>query len=120
RIASELESRGAVLATGDAWQTLRVERRVGAFGVDYGPADNPHEAALERVAVSWTKGCYLGQEVVFMQDARGKLKRRLVQLEIDGARPAVGAPISDAQGEVVGEVTTASESALAGRPLALG
>lgn len=120
RLAAELVTRGAVLADDEAWQLLRVERRVGVFGIDYGPTDNPHEAALERLAVSWTKGCYLGQEVVFMQDARGKLKRRLVQLEIDGALPAVGAPITDATGEVVGEVTTASDSALAGRPLALG
>jgi len=119
-IAAELVTRGAVLATADTWERLRVERRVGAFGVDYGPSDNPHEAALDRVAVSWTKGCYLGQEVVFMQDARGKLKRRLVQLELEGPCPRAGAPVTDASGVVVGEVTTAALSALAGRPLALG
>jgi len=119
-IVSELTARGGVLANDRAWLELRVERRVGAFGIDYGPTDNPHEAALDRVAVSWTKGCYLGQEVVFMQDARGKLKRRLVQLEVEGPCPAPGAPLTDAAGEVVGEVTSAVESALGGRPLALG
>jgi folate-binding protein YgfZ len=54
---------------------------LGVFGVDFGPRDNPHEASLDRVAVNWSKGCYLGQEVVCMQDMRGKVKRRLVALE---------------------------------------
>jgi folate-binding protein YgfZ len=118
-VTALLLARGAALATAEAWQRLRVERRVGAFGVDYGPSDNPHEAALERVAVSWTKGCYLGQEVVFMQDARGKLKRRLAQLELEGACPPPGAPVTDAAGAPVGEVTSAAESAVLGRSLAL-
>lgn len=118
-LAASLVAAGGVLATAEAWQRLRVERRVGTFGVDYGASDNPHEAALDRVAVSWTKGCYLGQEVVFMQDARGKLKRRLVQLELDGASPPPGAPLTDAAGEPLGEVTSAAESALLGHPVAL-
>lgn len=59
------------------------------FGVDFGPEDNPHEASLERRAVAWSKGCYLGQEVVYMQEARGKLKRRLYWLQPkDGGPPA--------------------------------
>jgi len=118
-VTASLVARGGVLATAEAWQRLRVERRVGAFGIDYGSGDNPHEAALDRVAVSWTKGCYLGQEVVFMQDARGKLKRRLALLELDGACPQPGAPVTDAAGEPVGEVTSAAESTVLARSLAL-
>ena len=118
-VAARLVAAGGVLATPEAWQRLRVERRVGTFGIDYGSSDNPHEAALDRVAVSWTKGCYLGQEVVFMQDARGKLKRRLVQLELEGASPPPGTPLTDAAGAPLGEVTSAAESALLGHPVAL-
>ncbi|HEY6079381.1 MAG TPA: tRNA-modifying protein YgfZ, partial [Polyangiaceae bacterium] len=59
---------------------LLAEHGLGSFGVDFDQRDNPHEASLDRVAVSWTKGCYLGQEVVCMQDMRGKVKRRLVPL----------------------------------------
>lgn len=82
---------------------------LGVFGVDFGERDNPHEASLERVAVSWTKGCYLGQEVVCMQDMRGKVKRRLVSLEgsaalLDGAQPP--ADVQAADGSVVGHVTS--------------
>lgn len=118
-LAGELVQRGAFAATADAWQRLRVERRIGLFGVDYGAADNPHEAALDRSAVAWNKGCYLGQEVVFMQDARGKLKRRLVQLGAEGAAPPPGAPVLTPEGEAAGEVTSAVESSLAGGMLAL-
>ena len=72
---------GGALADDD-WPRVRVTHGVGLFGTDYGPSDNPHEAALERRAIAWNKGCYLGQEAVFMQDARGKVKRRLVVLRV--------------------------------------
>ncbi len=78
---------GSVRAAAAEWELLRVRHGFPTFGTDYGPEDNPHEAALDRRAVSWTKGCYLGQEVVCMQDMRGRLKRRLVVLEIEGASP---------------------------------
>lgn len=118
-VVERLRGQGAVVADAAAWERLRVERRVGVFGVDYAAADNPHEAGLERLAVAWDKGCYLGQEVVFMQDARGKLKRRLALLELDGAPAARGAPVTTESGESLGEVTSATESAVAGKPLAL-
>jgi hypothetical protein len=119
-VVAGLAAEGAPRASEDQRRRLFIERRLGSFGVDYGPSDNPHEAALDRVAVAWNKGCYLGQEVVFMQDARGKLKRRLVLLELEGAVPAPGAPIVGAQGELLGEITSSSESTVLGRPVALG
>lgn len=119
-ILTKLTEAGAVVADEAAWRTLRVERAVGVLGVDYTTTDNPHEAALDRAAVSWSKGCYLGQEVVFMQDARGKLKRRLVRLEVEGPVPAAGATVIAPGGEVVGEVTSAARSAILGSAVALG
>ena len=104
------------------WQALRITQALGTFGVDFGEADNPHEAALDRRAVSWSKGCYLGQEVVCMQDMRGKLKRRLVALTLsDSAElPAVGSPVTVADGtEAVGELTSVARSPLTGKALAL-
>ena len=92
---------------------LLAEHGLGVFGVDFGQRDNPHEAALDRVAVCWTKGCYLGQEVVCMQDMRGKVKRRLVALHAESAllgKPAAadaqGPEVVDAAGGVVGHVTS--------------
>jgi tRNA-modifying protein YgfZ len=118
-VESALAARGAALASDEDWRVLRVERRVGVFGVDYGDKDNPHEAALDRSAVSWSKGCYLGQEVVFMQDARGKLKRRLAQLALEGSLPEPGTAVLTPGGEVAGEVTSAAFSLVAGAPVAL-
>ncbi|HSC89595.1 MAG TPA: hypothetical protein VLC09_20070 [Polyangiaceae bacterium] len=78
---------------------LRFALGLPSYGVDYGEKDNPHEAALERRAVSWSKGCYLGQEVVCMQDMRGKVKRRLVRLDLlDLVDGADGAGASDSSG----------------------
>jgi folate-binding protein YgfZ len=101
-----LQTAGAVRPDPVEWQRIRLARRVAVFGADYGPGDNPHEAGLDRAAVSWSKGCYLGQEVVFMQDARGKLKRRLVPLSVPAGLPPVGAELRGSADEVVGEVTS--------------
>ncbi len=113
------------LASDPDWEAFRISQTLGQFGVDFGEADNPHEAALDRRAVSWNKGCYLGQEVVCMQDMRGKLKRRLVALSLgslDSAAelPQVGSPVTSADGaEAVGEVTSVVRSPLTGAALAL-
>lgn len=104
------------------WEALRIAQTLGRFGVDFGEADNPHEAALDRRAVSWSKGCYLGQEVVCMQDMRGKLKRRLVALSLDGTAdaPAVGSAVTATDsGEAVGELTSVARHPLTGKLLAL-
>jgi folate-binding protein YgfZ len=117
--AERLESEGARLSRGDDWPSVRVPHGVGIFGVDYGPHDNPHEAALERRAIAWNKGCYLGQEAVFMQDARGKVKRRLVVLKAAGLTEVpAGLTIQRPSGEEVGHVT--STSARGGELFALG
>lgn len=103
--------RAAVLAAGgevleeQAWESLRIERGLPRFGVDFDTTFYPQEAALERRAVSFDKGCYLGQEVVYMLENRGHVKRKLVPLDVDGSvAPAPGAPITLADGTVVGDV----------------
>jgi len=104
------------------WEALRIAQAFGRFGVDFGEADNPHEAALDRRAVSWSKGCYLGQEVVCMQDMRGKLKRRLVSLALDDNAdpPPVGCPVTaEDSAEAVGELTSVARSPRTGKLLAL-
>jgi len=98
---------GVQLFDDDAWLAYRVEHGIPSFGTDFGPEDNPHQAALDRRTVSWTKGCYLGQEVVCMQDMRGKVKRRLVRLQARGpVSVSPGSPVKDEHGNEVGKVTT--------------
>jgi tRNA-modifying protein YgfZ len=108
---------GAALATGAApvlspaaWQLLRIEHGLTWGGVDFDDAERPHEAALERRAVSWSKGCYLGQEVVCMQDMRGKVKRSVRPFTVRAASaPESATAGSDVlQGvKPVGRVTSA-------------
>jgi tRNA-modifying protein YgfZ len=110
----------SALASAEDWERLRVERTLPELGVDYQTSDNPHEASLERRAVSWTKGCYLGQEVVCMQDMRGKVKRRIVTLVLDRETAAApGSPVHTPDGQTAGEVTTSVHSDVLGKPAAL-
>ena len=88
------------------------------FGVDYGDEAYPQEARLEEMAVSFDKGCYLGQEAVFMLQKRGKPPKRLVVLEIGGEAPAVETEVHTADGAKVGRIT--SVATRDGRTLALG
>ncbi len=117
---------GAVAAVGGVfgdvagWEALRLERGVPRLGVDFDDKTYPQEASLEKNAVSFQKGCYLGQEVVCMLEMRGHVKRKLVSLVfVDGAPPAAGAEVIDAAGEPVGEVTSAAMSPTLGVPVGL-
>lgn len=102
------------------WEALRLERSVPRFGVDFDDKTYPQEAALEKTAVSFDKGCYLGQEVVCMLEMRGHVKRKLVPLVLDGVGvPERGAPVTDEAGATVGEVTSAASSPTLGRGVAL-
>lgn len=91
------------------WESLRLRLNLPMFGVDYTSNDRPHEVGLERRTISWTKGCYLGQEVVCMQDMRGKVKRSVRRLAIKGiGKPEslVGKAVRSADREI-GTVSSA-------------
>jgi folate-binding protein YgfZ len=104
-----LAASGGLLGDEASGEALRIARRVPRFGVDFDGATYPQEAGLEKRAVSFNKGCYLGQEVVCMLELRGHVKRRLVGLKLGGAEvPAHGADVTDAGGESVGSVTSAA------------
>ena len=110
------ESQGTILGADD-WTRLRLERGLPEFGADFDARDRPHEAALERKAVNWSKGCYLGQEVVCMQDMRGKVKRSLSVLRVEAPEnAALGGPahVVDAEEREVGVVKSRAFSPRAG------
>ena len=121
--SSEVRAALAGIATlGDAagWEALRLERAVPRFGVDFDDKTYPQEAQLEKQAVSFDKGCYLGQEVVCMLELRGHVKRKLAAVVVDaGEPPARGAPVTDEAGIAVGEVTSAGASPTLGKPVVL-
>lgn len=85
------------------YEDVRFEAGWPAFRSDYDDAFYPQEAGLESFAVAFDKGCYLGQEVVFMLQVRGKVKRRLAL--VAGA-VATGTPITTTDGKEVGEGRT--------------
>ena len=76
---------GAHDITADAWDTLRIEAGLPLFGVDMDTDTIPLEAGLEARAISQTKGCYVGQEVVIriLHRGGGRVVRRLVAWTAD-------------------------------------
>lgn len=95
------------LATTDGWEQLRIEQGLGRFGVDYDEDNYPQEASLEQSGVSFSKGCYLGQEAVFMLEKRGHAKKKLVRLMVEGeADLPPGATIALPNGTAVGNITS--------------
>ena len=90
-----------------AWSAGRVALGVPLAGVDFDDGMSPHEAGLAGRAVSFSKGCYLGQERVARQQRQGGLRRRLVQFDIDGPENAPGGcAVRNLDGSEVGRVTS--------------
>lgn len=93
--------------TPEELEVLRVEAGIPKQGVDVDDSTIPQEAFLERDAVSFTKGCFIGQELVCRIDSRGHVNRFLRRLDIPGAVvPPHGAEVVR-DGAVVGGVTSA-------------
>jgi tRNA-modifying protein YgfZ len=120
-IGEAVAREGGVLGDEAGWEALRLERAVPRFGVDFDATTYPQEAGLEKTAVSFSKGCYLGQEVVCMLQMRGHVKRKLAQLVFEeGTAPVAGAPVLEGEGGAeVGLVTSATSSPTLGKPVAL-
>jgi len=109
-----------VLGSETDWDSLRVERSFPRFGVDYGESNYPQEASLEQIAVSFTKGCYVGQEVVCKLQLRGHVSKKLVALGFAQAEaPPPGAQVRSGQGRELG-TTSSSTGAIALAMLARG
>lgn len=121
-VRTKLVEAGAAEASEETAETLRIEAGRPRFGIDMSTDTIPLEAGLEDRAISFTKGCYVGQEVIVrvMHRGQGRVARRLVSLIItNGSIPARGDRILRGD-RVVGEVTSATLSPKLGRPLALG
>jgi hypothetical protein len=86
---------------------LRIGAGIPAIGVDVGPGDLPNEAGLETAAISYTKGCYLGQEVMARLKSMGQVRRRLLRVRGSGPQvPPLPAPVV-ANARQVGELRSA-------------
>ena len=102
---------GIAEGTPERYEALRIECGVPAMGRELTERTIPEEAGVVDRSVSFTKGCYTGQELVARIDSRGgNVPRRLRGLVLDGdAVPPAGAPLT-VEGAGVGAVTSAAWS----------
>jgi folate-binding protein YgfZ len=103
-------------------ETLRIEAGVPRFGRDMNDETIPLEAGIEPRAISFTKGCYVGQEIIIrvLHRGHGRVARKLVGLTLDGSlAPVEGAAIRAGDRDV-GIVTSTAMSPALQRPIALG
>ncbi len=95
------------------YNIARIEAGRPMFRVDFGPDSLPHETGIVSELVSFTKGCYRGQEVVARIEARGHPSKVLVKFaaEADDV-PVAETPVRHSDGEIVGAVTSSTFSPL--------
>jgi folate-binding protein YgfZ len=107
-IAQALRESGIPQADPQGLEAIRVENGIARVGVDTNDKTIALEARLER-AISFSKGCYLGQETIERATARGALKKRLFGLRIHEGVPAAGSLIK-LDGKEVGQLTSVAVS----------
>jgi tRNA-modifying protein YgfZ len=115
-VSAALQAAGAVPVDEAVAEVVRVERGRPRYGVDLDDGVIPQEAGLNERAVSFTKGCYVGQETVARLHYRGKPNRHLRGLRLTGAA-TTGDPLTRAE-KTVGRVGTVVTSPVHG-PIAL-
>jgi folate-binding protein YgfZ len=103
---------GAVPVGAATLEAFRIAEGIPAYGIDIAERDLPQETSQMR-ALSFNKGCYLGQEIVERIRSRGSVHRHLRQLELYGPIPAAGAELRLDGGAIAGQITSAAELPLA-------
>jgi tRNA-modifying protein YgfZ len=121
-LAQLLAAGGVLVADADA-EVTRVEAGRPKFLVDMTEDTIPLEAGIEDRAISLTKGCYVGQEIIIrvLHRGGGRVAKRLVGLSFDAGQPAppAGARIMAGEKEI-GTITSATDSPALGHAIALG
>ncbi len=122
-IAEQLTATGkqnaAVWIGEQAQNILRIEAGIPRYGVDFNDDNLLLEVGIDD-AVSFTKGCYLGQEVVERIRSRGHVNKKLCGVVLDGKSPAAAGDLIQAGEKEVGKITSSVVSPSLGRPIALG
>jgi folate-binding protein YgfZ len=119
QLRTALIEAGAEPVGSETFETLRIEAGLPRYGIDMDETNVVSETGLDD-AVSFTKGCYIGQEIIARIKYRGHVAKRLAGLIIEGsAVPERGAKISVIDKEI-GRVTSATLSPVLKSPIALG
>lgn len=108
RLSEAVTAAGGAVVTDPGWELARIGLGVPRFERDFGDDTYPQEAGLKARAVSFNKGCYVGQEVVCTLENRGRLSRQLCRLHSETALTP-GTVVRD--GDVdIGRITSAAAS----------
>jgi len=122
-LAQAIRDAGAVDVDPAVAEVCRIESGRPAFGKDMTEDTIPLEAGIEDRAISLTKGCYVGQEIIIrvLHRGHGRVARRLVGLTLgpDAAVPIRGSAIRSGDREI-GTITSAASSPALARPIAMG
>ena len=123
-VARALEAAGATVMSPELADILRIETGRPLFGSDMTEETIPLEAGLLDRAISTSKGCYVGQEIIVrvLHRGGGRVAKRLVRIAFDAGSsvpPAAGEPLA-IDGRNVGVITSAVFSPVSGRVIALG
>lgn len=110
-LVAAFEHAGARRAGYEAMTAARVEAGYPLFGVDMKDDTIPLEAGIEQRAISFSKGCYVGQEVIIrvLHRGHGRVARKLVSLRFEGVLPEAGSKLHAGDKEI-GYVTSVAES----------
>ena len=120
QLQQTLIERGALPAGTEALEIARLEAAIPREGVDVTDANILLEAGYDN-AVSYTKGCYLGQEIIARIHYRGQPARQLRRFIVEAAEPPIkGTELWAADGKKVGEITSSAHSLAHHRIIALG
>jgi folate-binding protein YgfZ len=121
RLREALRDAGVVPIDAATAETLRIEAGVPRFHKDMDEETIPLEAGIESRAISLTKGCYVGQEVIIrvLHRGHGRVARKLVGLSIDGPPAPDAGAVVQGGGREIGRVTSSAWSPALHQPIAL-
>ncbi len=114
-----LETAGAIACGEPVFQAVRIENGWPLYGQDVTVANLPQEVARDKRAISFTKGCYIGQETVARIDALGRVNQYLTGLRALSDAPLSRGDALEREGKTVAHVTSATWSPRLRAPLAL-
>lgn len=119
RVWRAVRQAGARPCGRQALETRRIEQGWPVWGVDIGPANLAQEVGRDAQAISFQKGCYLGQETIARIESRGHVNRLLAGVEFSSpVPPGTGTPLSH-DGQPVGQVTSAAARPQGRAPIGL-
>ena len=119
-LVKTVKNHGGIAVGYTALNALRLQQGIPWFGYDFGEKQIPHEAGLQDSHISYTKGCYTGQEIVERVRSRGQVNRVRVSLKFDAKVPPEAGTSLLIDGKEVGTLTRSGFSPALGSAIGMG